>query len=139
MKGMKTLIKLQQRDLDTLRRQQTQLQEQRQQLTELLTRLENELNEERKLASGRPEMARYMEDYAARVKKRQLSIVQEILQIDAGLVQLAEAIATSFGELKKYEITKDNHDKRVKAEGDRKEQGQLDDIGLQQFVRKQEG
>lgn len=139
MKGMKTLIKLQQRDLDALRRQQTQLQEQREQLTDLLTRLENELNEERKLAASRPEMTRYMEDYTQRVKKRQIGIVQEILQVDAKLGQLAEAIATSFGELKKYEITKDNHDQRVKAAEDQKEQIQLDDVGLQQFIRKREG
>lgn len=136
MKGMKTLIKMQQKDLDELRREQTMLEEQREQLISLLTRLENEMNEERKLAEGRMEMARYLEDYGLRVKERQMAIVQEIVQINIRLEQLGELISAAFGELKKYEITKDNFDKRVQAAVDRREQIMLDEVGLRQFTRK---
>lgn len=138
MKGMKTLIKMQQRDLDDLRREQTNLQDQRDALVALLTRMENELNEERKLAEGRFEMAKYMEDYTARVKARQLTIVQEVIEINNKLEELAEAISNSFGELKKYEITKENYDQGVKAKIDRREQIMLDEVGLQQHKRKQD-
>lgn len=136
MKGMKTLIKMQQKDLDELRREQTALEEQREQLMALLTRLENEMMEERKLAEGRLEMGVYLEEYVARVKARQISIVQEIVQINIRLEQLAEQISTAFGELKKYEITKDNYDKGVQAVIDRREQIMLDEVGLRQFTRK---
>ncbi|MBM3618289.1 MAG: hypothetical protein FJX23_07050 [Alphaproteobacteria bacterium] len=138
MKGMKTLIKMQQKDLDELRREQTTLEEQREQLIALLTRLENEMNEERRLAEGRMEMAKYLEDYGLRVKERQMAIVQEVIQINMRLEQLGELIATAFGELKKYEITKDNFDKRVQAAVDRREQIMLDEVGLRQFTRKQD-
>ena len=138
MKGMKTLIKMQQKDLDELRREQTGLEEQREQLINLLTRLENEMNEERRLAEGRMEMAKYLEDYGARVKERQMAIVQEVIQINIRLEQLGDLIATAFGELKKYEITKDNFDKRVQAAVDRREQIMLDEVGLRQFTRKQD-
>lgn len=136
MKGMKTLIKMQQKDLDELRREQTMHEEQREQLIALLTRLENELNEERALAEGRMEMARYLEDYGARVKERQVGIVQEIVQINIRLEQLGEKITIAFGELKKYEITKENYDKREQAVVDRREQIMLDEVGIRQFTRK---
>lgn len=138
MKGMKTLIKMQQRDLDELRKEQKRLMDQRDQLTDLLTRLENELLEERKLAENKIEMAKYLEDYSVRVKTRQLAIVQEIVGLNGQLESLADSIANSFGELKKYEITKDNFDKNVKAAVDRREQIMLDEVGLQQFIRKQD-
>lgn len=136
MKGMKTLIKMQQKDLDELRREQTTHEEQREQLVSLLTRLENEMNEERALSEGRPEMGKYLEDYGQRVKERQMAIVQEVVQINMRLEQLGELISTAFGELKKYEITKDNFDKRVQAAVDRREQIMLDEVGLRQFTRK---
>lgn len=136
MQGIHTLIKLHQRELDGLRRQMVQKEEQRQQLIDLATTLHQELMNERMLAAENPTMAAYMGDYEKKVQKRQLGIAQEVIQIDQQISQLSAAIAESFGELKKYEITRDNQIARDKATADSREQAMLDEVGLQQFARR---
>lgn len=136
MKGIHTLIKLHQRQLDEQRRQLVQLEEQRQQLIDLAVRLQNQLMDERQLAVENPLMAAYMGDFEKRIAKRQLDIAQEVVKLDAQMQQLSAAIAESFGELKKYEITRDNEKAREQAKADRREQSMLDEVALQQFGRK---
>lgn len=136
MKGINTLIKMHQRKLDELRREQVRLQEQREQLIQLTVKLQNELMEERALAAENPTMAAYMGDFEKRMKKRQLDVTKEVIQIDAQIAQYTAAIAESFGELKKYEITRDNEEARTRAKTDRREQDMLDEVGLQQFGRR---
>lgn len=136
MKGLETLIKLQRRELDRLRKEQVQLEEKREQLLALAAKLHGELMEERRLAAENPLMAGYMGDYEKRVKNRQLEIAKETIGLDQRLAQLAMAISEAFGELKKYEITRDNRKAQAKATIERREQGQMDEVGLQQFVRK---
>lgn len=136
MKGMETLIKLQRRELDRLRKEQVQLEEKREQLLALAAKLHHEVMEERRLAAENPTMAGYMGDYEKRMQRRQLDIAKETIGLDQRLAQLAMAITEAFGELKKYEITRDNRREQAKAAEDRREQGQLDEVGLQRFVRK---
>lgn len=139
MKGLETLIKLQKRELDRVRKEQVQLEEKREQLLALAAKLHNEVMEERRLAAENPIMAGYMGDYEKRMQKRQLDIAKETIGLDQRLAQLAMAIAEAFGELKKYEITRDNRREQAKSAADRREQGQMDELGLQQFVRKDNG
>jgi flagellar protein FliJ len=136
MKGIDTLIKMHQRDLDGLRRRQVQLQDQREGLIQLATRLHEELMEERRLASENPATAAYMGDFEKKMKKRQIDIAKEVVQLDQQLAQLAAAIAESFGELKKYEITRDAEAERERARLDQQEQKALDEMGIQQFSRR---
>jgi flagellar export protein FliJ len=136
MKGINTLIKLHQRELDALRRQLVQLEEQKEQLIQLAGKLHRELMNERELAVKDPTMAAYMGDFEKRIKNRQLEIAKEVIQIDQRSSQLAAAIAESFGELKKYEITRDNEHEREQAKANQREQEMLDEIGMQQFSRK---
>lgn len=139
MKGLETLIKLQKRELDRLRKEQVQLEEKREQLVMLAAKLHNEVMEERRLAAENPVMAGYMGDYEKRMQKRQLDIAKETIGLDQRLAQLAMAIAEAFGELKKYEITRDNRRAQAKAAAERREQGMMDEVGLQKFVRKDNG
>lgn len=136
MKGIHTLIKMHQRQLDELRRRLVQLEEQKQQLIELATKLHHELMEERQLAAESPMMSSYMGDFEKRVAKRQLGIAQEVVKLDVEMQQLSAAIAESFGELKKYEITRDNDMAREQAKADLREQNMLDEVAIQQFTRK---
>lgn len=136
MQGIDTLIKMHQRELDALRRQLVQQEEQKQQLIELATKLHEELLRERELAAQEPAMAAYMGDFEKRIQKRQLGIAQEVIRIDDEIAQLSAAITERFGELKKYEITRDNQIAREKAAEDAREQNRLDEVGLQQFSRR---
>lgn len=136
MKGIHTLITLHQRELDGLRRQHVQLEEQKEKLIQLAAKLHNELMKERELAVKDPTMAAYMGDFEKRIKNRQMEIAKEVIQLDQRIAQLLAAITESFGELKKYEITRDNALEREKAKVDQQEQEMLDEVGIQQFSRK---
>lgn len=138
MQGIHTLIKLHRRELDSLRRELVRKEEQKQQLIELATQLHRELLQERELAAENPLMSGFMADFEKRMQKRQLGIAQEVIQLDAQLAELSAAIADRFGELKKYEITRDNRIASEKAAADSREQAMLDEVGLQRFTR-QEG
>lgn len=138
MNGIHTLIKLHQRELDTLRRQLLEAEEQRGQLLQLATQLHKELLEERGIAAEMPHAAAYMAEFEKRMQKRQLAIAQEIIALDKRLAELSAAIVESFGELKKYEITRDAQAARAKATADRREQGMLDEVAIQQFSRRED-
>ena len=136
MKGINTLIKMHQRNLDALRREQSELQTQREKWLQLSARLHEELQKERRLAVEKPEMGAYMAGYVKKVQKRQVEITQEVINIDVQLAKLADQITESFGELKKYEITREEDIKRRAHQQLKKEELDMDEIGMQRFSRK---
>lgn len=135
-KGIETLIKLHQKELDALRRELVRKEEEKEQLLQLAARLHQELLTERELAAENPLMSGYMAEFEKRMQKRQLGIAQEVMRVDAELADLSSSIAERFGELKKYEITRDNRIAEAKAAADNREQMMLDEVGLQQFARR---
>ena len=137
MKGINTLIKLSKRALDELRREMTSLETQKAQFQEALIKLGEELLREQKLASEQPEMGAFFGGFASRIKNRQEIIAGELLALDKKIVALNEKIMVAFGELKKYEIAKENAEKRAEEEQKRKDTIMLDEIAGQQFNRKQ--
>lgn len=139
MAGIDTLIKLHRRELDALRRDLVRKEEEREQLIQLAARLHEELMRERELAVEDPiTSAQYLAGFEKRIQKRQLDIAKEVIRIDGELLQLSAAIAERFGELKKYEITRENRLAREKAEEDSRDQKMMDELGLQQFTRRNE-
>jgi len=69
-KGILTLIKLAKKRLDDLRREMASLENQKMQLLQLTKKLKDELAEEIKLGSQRPDMGRFFGQYAKRMQKR---------------------------------------------------------------------
>ncbi|NBX03016.1 MAG: hypothetical protein EBR02_02905 [Alphaproteobacteria bacterium] len=137
MKGINTLIKLSKRELDGLRREMASLETQKAQLQEATQKLSEELLREQELASKQPEMGAFFGGFATRIKKRQEEIAAEIKKLDEKIRALNEKILVAFSELKKYEIAKENAEKRALEEQNRKETIMLDEIAGQQFHRKQ--
>lgn len=139
MQGIDTLIKMHQRELDTLRRELVIQEEKKEQLIQVATKLHHELLQERELAAENPVgMAQYMAGYEKRMQQRQLDIAQEVILIEQELGKLSAAIAERFSELKKYEITRDNQIAREKAAEAGREQAVMDEVGLQQFSRRED-
>lgn len=139
MKGLDTLIKLQKRALDDLRRQLVSLENQKEQLIQLSVKLQNDLMKEREVAAQMVHMGQYLADFTKKTQARQLEIAKEVIKLDSEMLQLGAAIAESFGELKKYEIAKEKQLERAAEKQKRTENQMLDEMGLQQFVRKQDG
>ena len=136
MKGINTLIKLSKRELDTLRRDMASLETQKAQLQEATKKLAEDLLREQELASKQPEMGAFFGGFAARIKKRQEEIAAEIKKLDEKVRVLNEKIMVAFGELKKYEVAKENAIKREEEKQKRIETIMLDEIASQQFHRK---
>lgn len=135
MKELLTLIRLHQNELDELRRQLVSLEEQREKLIQLATRIHHELLHEREAAMNQPQMGAYLVDYEKRVKERQTEIAKETVRLDQQIEQLSAAISESFSELKKYEIVRDQRVEAEKQKQAKREQAALDEAGANQFGR----
>ncbi len=136
MKGLMTLIRLAKRDLDELKRKQTEMQVQKERLEQAIKNLHAELMREQQLAAKMQEMASFYGGFAKQVKARELEIREEITKVDAELLKISDDIQLAFNELKKYEIALENVKARKRAEDDRKETIMFDDIAGQQFLKK---
>lgn len=137
MKSLNTLIKIKQRELDALRRQ---LVEQEQALDILIKeskRLAEELERERDMAAQMPEMSIFYGKFAEGIEEKQEEIRKKSREINRVIRQIQEQITAAFTELKRFEITKENRLAAEEEEKNKQEQARLDEIGIQQFIRKE--
>lgn len=130
MKSLKTLIQLQQRQLDDQRKILNQLEQEGERLALLIKQLKDELAAEAKLASEQPEMARYYGGFAQGNEVQQKNIRQQQAKLSKLTEHQREVIRAAFAELKKLEIAQENALKIAKAKVDKAENAELDEIGL---------
>lgn len=136
MKSMVTLLRVKQREIDALKRQQGILEKQREDLQKTVDILLQRLREEMKAAEKLPELSHFFGDFSSHIKKRQDQVHAHIRKVDAELDKLVEQIRERFSEMKKYEIALEMHKKR-EAEKDRKrEQAAMDEMGIRGYIRK---
>jgi flagellar FliJ protein len=137
MKGLPTLIRLRQRALDALRRQ---LAEQEKELEALLAedkRLAEELERERAMAAKYPQMAVFYGSFAKGVEEKQKEIRLKAREVNQKIRKTRDEITEAFGELKRFEITRDNIAAAEQETKDKQEQAALDEMALQGFRRNQ--
>lgn len=138
MKTLTTLIQIHQQKLDALRRGLVSLESQKVQLLALAANLEAELAREIKLAESTSELAAFFGDYIKRIRERQARVRKEADQLDVQIDATRGAIRIEYGERLKYEQMLEAKLKAKKAERERKEGIELDDIATQQHIRKEE-
>ena len=138
MKGLKTLIKLQKSQLDELRQAITKLEEQRALQEQLIEFLQLQLIEEEKQASEQIHLSQFFGDFSKRIKAQQNDCRAIIAKLNKQIEALQAKMRDAFGELKKLEITEIAIQEREKAEALRREQENLDEIALQQYLKKQQ-
>jgi flagellar export protein FliJ len=136
VKGLDTLIKLHKRELDELRRKIGALENQKQQLLDTSKKLNDELQNEMKIAAQKPEMGGFFAGFSKRIQERQKVLAQEVRKLDQQIAKLTDEARIAFGEVKKYEIAKANAEKRAAKERARKETIELDEIASNQDRRK---
>lgn len=139
MKGLNTLIKLHKRKVDDLRRKMGLLEKQKSDLLRASERMQQELEDEMKLASAQADMSQFFAGFSKRIQMRQAEIAKEVKVVDRQMDRLRDEISVEFGELKKFEITKENRLKEALAEEGRKETILLDEIASRQHHNKQDG
>lgn len=136
MKSMETLLRVKQREIDALKRQQGILENQREEVHTIINGLSNQLVSELKTASELPEMAHFFGDYAASIKKRQEMMHGHLRRVEAEIGKLTDQIRERFSEMKKYELALANFKKREKAKADARAQAEMDELGIRGYVRK---
>ncbi len=128
MKGLPTLIRLQKRTIDELKKRQSVLLERREFLVQRSQELSDKLELEVKLAAELADMRGFFGNYSEHIKKQRKEIANEVYNVDMRINALTDEIALAFGELKKYEIAEENRKKRAKQKENKREQDMFDDI-----------
>jgi flagellar FliJ protein len=137
-KSLETLIKLNKRKLDELRRNLADLENQKTQLLSVSAKLSEELARELDQAYRQPEMSGFYGDFAKRIRKRQDGISREVADLNTRITKAMEEIQDGYGELKKYEIMRERVIVREREAADRREVKILDEIAALQHIRKSE-
>lgn len=137
MEGLETLIDLHQNDLDRMRRQMVELETQRDKFQMALDALAEELEQEKHLADRDLSIRNYLENYVAENTRRATMIRDAKKRVQGQIDRLQQQIFEKFGELKKYEIAKEQADRREAKERAHREQTELDEIAIDQFKRKE--
>jgi hypothetical protein len=138
MKSLATLIRISQREMDALKRQQGILENQRQELEFIIEGLSNQLASELKAAQQMPDMAHFFGDYSATIKKRQEMMHVQVRRVELELSKLRDQIRARFSEMKKYELALANWQKRRDASIAARAQQEMDELGIRGYTRRHE-
>lgn len=136
-KGLKTLIRLSKFNVDEKRRVLTALQTREDQIVEEIRQGEERVKHEQQIAAEDAAGVgfAYGAFHKAWMQRREL-MHQALRTIRAEIEVARDELAEAYRELKTYEVTRDNREKREREEADRKEQIFLDEVGLNIHRRK---
>lgn len=135
MKGLPTLIRVHRWELEEKRRQLSDSEELRDGFVHDLARMEEYLIENQKVAAYDPEVAATYGQYALQVIEQRHVLGQSIREAQVVVDEAADIVHQAFQEVKKYETAQERVEARILKEETRREQIELDDIGLNMFRR----
>lgn len=136
MKSLPTLIRVKQRELDALKRQQGTLEKRRDDLLNTVDQLTDQLVAELKAAEALPDMAHFFGGFSASIKQRQEAIHAQIRKVEGEIDKLAQLIMVVFSELKKLDLAHAAWKKREAEKLRRREQQEMDEVGIRGYMRK---
>jgi len=136
MKSLTTLIRIKQREMDALKRQQGVLESQREEVIKIIDGLANQLVSELKAAQAMPDMAHFFGNYSASIKQRQEMMHGHLRRVEVELDKLNLQLREKFGEMKKFELALANWKKRRDDAQKRREQQEMDEIGIRGYIRR---
>lgn len=137
-KSLKPLIRFTKFNVDEKRRMLTALQNREDQIIAEIHRNELQLKAEQQLAAQDVAGIGYL--YGAYHKawmQRQEMVHQALAAVRAEIETARDELSEAYRELKTYEVTQQNREKRAKEEADRKEQIFLDEVGATLHRRKE--
>ncbi|OAN50277.1 hypothetical protein A6A04_02425 [Paramagnetospirillum marisnigri] len=136
-KGLKTLIRLSKWNVDEKQRILVALQGREDEILDMIRREEEQLKEEQRLASEDSTGIGFAYgNYANAWLNRRQQLFNALEAVREEIIRARDALAEAFNELKTYEITQRERERRAQAERDKKEQNFMDEIGLNLYRRK---
>ena len=137
MRSLETLIRVQRRQLDQLRRDVAALETLAEDLRGQAAALEEELKTQQATAkSGAPEVAFSYPNFARWAIERRARLAASIADVDGRLEAARAQVAEAFQDLKRFDIVLANRQERARQDAARREQVILDEIGLEGHRRK---
>ena len=138
-KGLKSVIRLNEWKVDQKRRELGERLSQVAALEDGLEALEAELIQEQSTAQDSPhEAGLFYGTYANGVINRRDQFKEKIIKMEEQVVAARDALSDAYRELKKFEIINKQREIREAEELEKKQQQQLDELGLQNHSRKQD-
>jgi len=137
MKGLPTLIRVHKWELEEKRRQLSEREGLRDDFIQELARLEESLIENQRAAAHSPEIAATYGVYALQVIEQREVLGQSIKETQVAVDEAADIVHLAFQEVKKYETAQERIEARLLKEENRREQIELDELGLNMFRRNQ--
>ena len=131
MKHYHTLIKLKKREVDGLRKQLGNLNNQRAILEQLKQHLIDELEHEITMAQSLVDLSGFFGDFSDSIKIREEKVDKEILSIDKQITLLTDKMMFAFGEQKKFELAQEAKEQREQEKRDKAEQDMFDELAGQ--------
>jgi hypothetical protein len=136
MKSLATLLRVKQREMDALKRQQGLLEKQREEVHLIIQGLANQLVAELKSAEAMPEMAHFFGDFSATIKHRQEQMHAHMRKVEAEMDKLAIQLRERFSEMKKYELALAQWQKRRDEATAKRAQQEMDEVAIRGYVRR---
>lgn len=137
MRALPNLIRLNKWALDEARRKVTDLETLKASFRKEVAELEHELGREQQVARGSIDSLVTLQGYYQHVRERRGRLERSIAEIDAALERAREETAEAYRELKKYETALENLERREQAAANKRQQTELDEVGLNMHRRKQ--
>jgi flagellar export protein FliJ len=135
VKGLPTLIRVRQWELEEKRRKLADLEGLAASLGEAIARLDDEVRMEQGVATASEEVNFAYAPYAQAAIERRRTLTASLEDVKLQIEAAAEEVTVAYQELKKYEVAQDNRRRRARVEANRREQIVLDDIGIEGFRR----
>ena len=135
--GIETLIRLNDWNVEQKRRKLGDLQRLIEGFEAELKKLEQDLLNEQAAATAAPNEGGFVYGYyAERVIERRAIIQISIQQLEKDTDEAREALSVAYRELKKFETALESRKLRQELELARKDQLDLDEVGIQTFIQK---
>lgn len=135
MKSLNTLLKIAERDLDTLRRALAQKLAKQGVVEESILALQQQIAVEQQRAVQDYESSRAYAGYALLAGERRKAMAAEVQTISAECDQLRTLIAEAHVEMRKFERLIELREEREQAARDKREADELDEMATQRAGR----
>lgn len=135
MTALESMVRVHQWMLDERQRKLADLQTLVQKLKDDLTALDRQLESEREVAGQSEEAGMAYPAFVAAALDRRKKLCRTIADLETEVESVREEVAEAFGELKKFEMARDNHEARQIANRDRRERLNFDELGVSIYRR----
>ena len=136
LKSLKSLIRLHQQNLDGIRRQLAEEEEDLRATIAEIQAIDTQIQQEMEFSQLSPDLMKSFTLFLQGAKYRRALQDYKRAQIEDQVELTRSRLREALAELKRYEIARDKIAKALDAEILKKEQQQMDEVGLRGFFQK---